>query len=274
MHYELVISVWETMLTLLLLFITSLAVGFVSSIVGIGGGSILTPLLTLAFGYDVKVSIATSLLCIVVTSSSASGVYLEKGLVNMKIALLLEPTTVLGAIIGAFITITIPSEIVKGILGIMLLYLATTMMYRVIGSKSKGSKEDGCTSGSALSTPLKREIAAVMISFVAGMLSGMLGIGGGVIKVPLLTLVLGLPLKSAIATSSFMIGLTAAAGSIVYLLKGFIEPFLVAVVASGIMPGAILGAKTMRRLKPRTLSLLLSIILFYSALRLLWSMIG
>jgi len=261
------------MLTLLLLFITSLAVGFVSSIVGIGGGSILTPLLTLVFGYDVKVSIATSLLCIVVTSSSASGIYLERGLVNMKVALLLEPTTVLGAIIGAFITITIPSEIIKGILGVLLLYLAMTMIYRAIDTKSKG-KEEECTSSSAMSIQLKRGIAAITISFIAGMLSGMLGIGGGVIKVPLLTLVLGLPLKSAIATSSFMIGLTAAAGSMVYLLKGFIEPFLVVIVASGIMPGAMLGAKTMRRLKPRILSLLLSIVLFYAAFRLLWSLVG
>lgn len=262
---------WESMLTLLLLFITSLAVGFVSSIVGIGGGSILTPLLTLVFGYDIKVSIATSLLCIVVTSSSASSVYLEKGLVNLRVALLLEPATALGAIIGAFITIAIPSEIIKGILGIVLLYLAITMVYRVINNKSK-SKEEHAPS-SARSIPLKRGIAAITISFIAGMLSGMLGIGGGVIKVPLLTLVLGLPLKSAIATSSFMIGLTAAAGSIVYLLKGFIEPFLVIVVASGIMPAAILGAKTMRRLKPRVLSLLLSVVLFYAGLRLLWSLV-
>jgi len=259
------------MLTLLLLFITSLAVGFVSSIVGIGGGSILAPLLTLVFGYDVKVSIATTLLCTVVTSSSASSVYLEKGLVNMKTALLLEPTTALGAITGAFITIAIPSEVVKVVLAVVLLHLAIVMMYRAVNARSIGEGK-GYELSLAPSISLKRRILAVVISFIAGMLSGMLGIGGGVIKVPLLVLVLGLPLKSAVATSSFMIGLTAAAGSMVYLLKGLIEPSLVIVMSSGIMPGAVLGARTARRLKPRLLSLLLSSILFYAALRLLWSL--
>ena len=251
------------MLHLLALFVGALGIGFVSAIAGIGGGSLMVPFMVLALGYDVKVAIATSLLCIVVTSCSAASVYLRRDLVDIKSALLLEPATALGAVVGAFVTLTLPSEAVKGALGFILLYVSVTMLRRALTG----------VSGQDVSPKVMpaRRLLGVAVSFIAGLVSGMFGVGGGVIKVPVLTLVLGLPIKAAVATSSFMVGLTAASGGVVYLAKGFTDPVAVLALAAGIMPGATLGARYMRKLKPRVVRLIFSFILLYASIRLLYS---
>ncbi|RLG84313.1 MAG: sulfite exporter TauE/SafE family protein [Thermoprotei archaeon] len=252
---------------LVLLFVGAVGIGFVSAITGIGGGSLMVPFMVLIMNYDVKVAIATSLLCIIVTSSSAASVYLRKGLIDIKTALLLEPTTALGAIVGAFITITLPVKVVKGALGLLLSYISITMLRKAL---KKTSVED--KSGEAKLLPL-RKLLGILISFLAGMASGMFGIGGGVIKVPLMTLILGLPIKTAVATSSFMVGLTAASGGIVYLTKGLVDPLSVVAIALGIIPGATLGAKYMRKLKSWIVRLIFSLILLYASIRLLYSIL-
>ena len=251
-------------LVLLMLFLGSIGIGFVSAIAGIGGGSLMVPFMVLVFNYDVKIAIATSLLCIVVTSSSAASEYLKRGLVDIKTALLLEPATAAGAIVGAYTTLTLPTKIVRGALGLLLLYVSLTMLRKAL---RKTSVEEA----KAIKIVPFRKILGVLVSFLAGLTSGMFGIGGGVLKVPLMTLIMGLPIKVAVATSSFMIGLTAASGGIVYLMKGFPDPLSVVALALGIIPGAILGAKCMRKLRPWAVRLVFSFVLLYASIRLLQS---
>lgn len=251
---------------LLLLFIGAIGIGFVSAIAGIGGGSLMVPFMVLMLNYDVRIAIAISLLCVVVTSSTVASEYLKRGLVNIRIALLLEPITALGAIVGAYITLTLPDRLIKGALGLLLLYVSVTMLRRAL----KRAPPKSVTG----EIPFFRKLLSVLVSFLAGLTSGMLGIAGGVLKVPLMTLILGLPIKVAVATSSFMVGLTAASGGMVYLMRGLVDPLSVIALASGIIPGATLGAKYMRRLKPWAVRLVFSFILLYASIRLLYSILA
>jgi len=257
------------LLNLLVLFAGALGIGFVSAIAGIGGGSLMVPFMVLMLDYDVKVAIATSLLCIVVTSSSAASVYLRRGAVDIKTALLLEPTTALGAIVGAYITLTLPVKVVKAALGALLLYVSVTMLRRALWRVEEASAD-----ATAVKVLPVRKLLGVLVSFLAGLTSGMFGIGGGVLKVPLMALIMGLPIKIAVATSSFMVGLTAASGGVVYLMRGLTDPISVIALASGIIPGATLGARYMRKLKPRIVRLVFSFILLYASIRLLYSIVA
>lgn len=250
-----------------MLFLGAIGIGFVSAIGGIGGGSLMVPFMVLVLNYDVRVAIATSLLCIVVTSSSAASVYLEKKLVDLKTALILEPTTAVGAIAGAYLTLNLPVEVVKGALGVLLLYISLNMIRK---SLSKTTVESGGYGKIAF----KRKIAGVLTSFFAGVSSGMFGIGGGVLQVPIMNVVMKIPIKVAVATSSFMVGLTAASGGAVYFIKGLPDPLSVVALASGIVPGATLGAKYLGRLKPRTVKLVFSAILLYASIRMIQSVIN
>ncbi len=258
---------WASMLKLVLLFVGAIGIGFVSAVAGIGGGSLMVPFMVLVLNYDVKVAIATSLICIVVTSSSAASIYLRRGLVDVRTALILEPTTALGAIVGAYITLALPAKIVKGALGALLLYISITMLRRAWRKKAEVTKD----TGGKIEPSSLRKLLGVAISFLAGMTSGMFGIGGGVVKVPLMALILGLPIKTAVATSSFMVGLTAASGGAVYLIKGFVDPLSVIALSLGIIPGATLGAKCMKKLKPELVALIFSFVLLYGAIRMLYA---
>lgn len=250
--------------TLALLFAGALGIGFVSAVAGIGGGTLMVPFMVIVLGYDVKTAIATSLICIIVTSSSASAVYLRKGMVDLKAALLLEPSTAAGATLGAYITLSLPARTVELALAVLLLLVSGNMLRKVIISRREGVSERA-------KTTTWRKASAVSVSFLAGFLSGMFGIGGGVLKVPILTSIIGLPVKSAVATSSFMIGLTASSGGIVYLVKNYVDPLSFVALSLGIIPGATLGAKLMSRLKSWAVRVIFASILIVAALRLLYS---
>ncbi len=235
---------------------SGVGIGLISAIAGIGGGTLMVPLMVLILGINVKVAIASSLLTIIVTSASSSSVYLREGLVNLKVALTLEPTTALGAISGAILTIGLPSYIVERVFGAGLVAISMLMLLRIF-TKPKVSGE------------VKHWFWGVFSSFFAGMSSGMFGIGGGVLKVPIMNLVMDLPIKEAVATSSFMVGLTAASGSIIYSLKKLVDPVLVLGFASGILPGATLGAKSLKGIKSKYIKLIFSLILMYAGIKLL-----
>ncbi len=253
-----------TITTLILLFLGALAIGFISAISGIGGGSLIIPYMILVLGFDVRVAVATSLVAIIVTSSIAASEYLRDNLVDLKTALTLEPITTVGAIIGAIITTSLPPMLIKAGLGFILLYVSISMLLKALKPmktrKNIKKKIKGTT-----------KTLALLVSFFAGMLSGMFGIGGGVLKVPIMAGLLGLPIKTAVATSSFMVGLTATGGSIVYVSRGITEPLAVTALASGIIPGAYLGARRLEKLRPRTVRLIFALILLYAAIRLIIS---
>ncbi len=236
------------MLDFIALFAGALGVGFVSAIAGIGGGSLLVPFMVLLLGYDARVAIAASLLCVIITSSSAASEYIQKKMVDFKMALLLEPITTLGAIVGAHITLSLPTNYIEGVFGAMLLYVSITMLRKSLKETTAVHEEKNTS-------------------------IDMLGVGGGVLKVPILTLVMGVPIKVAVATSSFMIGLTAASGEVIYIVKGLTDPRIVAPLALGIIPGATLGARYLGKIKARYVRLVFSLLLLYASIRMLFSII-
>ncbi len=238
------------------IILSGVGVGLLSSIAGIGGGTIMVPLMVLVLGIDVKVAIASSLLTIIVTSASSSSVYLKEGLVNLRVALTLEPTTALGAIVGASITIGLPSSVVRKVFGVGLMIISVIMLLRTFTKPREGGE-------------VKNWLLGIASSFFAGVSSGMFGIGGGVLKVPIMNLIMGLPIKEAVATSSFMVGLTASSGSIVYALQKLVDPVLVLGFAMGIIPGATLGAKSLKGIKSKYIKLIFSMVLLYAGIKLL-----
>ncbi len=258
------------MLDFIALFAGALGVGFVSAIAGIGGGSLLVPFMVLLLGYDARVAIAASLLCVIITSSSAASEYIQKKMVDFKMALLLEPITTLGAIVGAHITLSLPTNYIEGVFGAMLLYVSITMLRKSLKETTAIHEEKNTSIDNIL---WKRKLAGLLVSFIAGLTSGMLGVGGGVLKVPILTLVMGVPIKVAVATSSFMIGLTAASGEVIYIVKGLTDPRIVAPLALGIIPGATLGARYLGKIKARYVRLVFSLLLLYASIRMLFSII-
>ncbi len=256
------------MINLLILFASALGVGFISAMAGIGGGSLLVPFMVLVLGYNIKVAVAAGLLCVIATSSMAASEYLKKNIVDLKTALLLEPITSLGAIIGANLTLSLPSDVVEGLLGILLLYVSLTMLRKSL--QKQGVEENNTRPGKISG---RRKTYGMTASFVAGLMSGMLGLGGGVLKVPIMSLIMGIPIKIAVATSSFMIGLTASSGGIIYLVNGMVKAEVAAPLIAGIIPGAYLGARYLRKLKPRTVRLVFAILLLYASIRLIYSLI-
>ncbi len=242
----------------------ALGIGFSAGVTGIGGGTLMVPFMTLALGMDVKTAVASSLLATIFTSSSAAAVYLGEGRANLRVALTLEPSSALGAVTGAAITISLPESAVELALGIGLIAVASTMLARAALEGGRGSGRDG---GAGERGP-GRVALGVALSYLAGVASGMFGIGGGVVKVPVMNLAMGLPIKEAVATSSYMVGLTAATGGMIYLRSGLASPEVVAALALGIIPGATLGARILGRMEARWVRLAFALVLAYAGLRM------
>lgn len=244
------------------------AAGLLGSMLGIGGGFFMVPLLTLALRLPIHIAIASSLVAIVVTSSTAAITYTKAGLTNIKLGMLLETVTVPGAIIGALVAVILAPTILSITFGVVLIYAA----YSMIASRPrvadaillKGnvaetddayidilSRHEDCQCKRNISQitgcTINHVPQGLAASFMAGIFSGLLGIGGGTIKVPAMTLIMKLPIKIAIATSSFMVGITATAGALIYFYHGYIYPIIVAPLIIGAFLGAKLGSELTQR---------------------------
>jgi uncharacterized membrane protein YfcA len=247
---------------------TGLAAGLLGSALGVGGGVIIVPVLTLALHLPIHVALGSSLVAIVANSCTAAGIYTKAKLTNVKLGLLLETATIPGAIIGGLVVAFIAPSILSALFGLVLLYVSYTMVGRQYlmseGSLSTDSSvaadnTSNSLSGSLASSYYDRNLDRVVAykvthvpaglgaGFFAGILSSLLGIGGGTIKVPVMNLVMGLPMKAAIATSAFMITITTTAGALIYHYHGYIYPFIVAPLVIGIIIGARLGVELTQR---------------------------
>lgn len=245
------------------MFLIGVFAGTFGSMLGVGGGFIIVPLMVLILGFPMHEAVGISLASIVATSLSASIVYARENLIDFKLGLLLEIFTVAGAVIGSYTAFLLDESILKIIFGVVLMYVS----YRMIVERKITERQKTRVSKS-------RFLAGFLASTVAGVASGMLGIGGGTIKVPILVLILGVPTRTAIATSVFMIGVTASSASFTYQARGFIEPILVGFVIIGIFIGAQLGSRLSLRVKALTLKLAFGIMLFLFAFRILLSGLG
>jgi hypothetical protein len=260
------------------LILLGLLSGSLGALVGIGGGVVIVPALTIIFGFDIKTAIAASLVAVVVTSITASGRYVRLGLVNTRLALTLELATALGGLAGGFTGTLVPSSALSVVFG-ALLVVTGILSLRGRGEHGEyvhtaGVAQAGWETSSPLGGAFWDERTGAMVSytarrlplgegasFVAGLASGLLGIGGGVLKVPAMNLGMDVPVKVAAATSSFMIGVTATAGLSVYLGRGFLHPAVAAPLSLGVLAGALVGARFASSASPRALRSILGVVL-------------
>ncbi|MBI3005891.1 MAG: sulfite exporter TauE/SafE family protein [Ignavibacteriales bacterium] len=207
--------------TFLPLFLSGIVTGTVGAMLGLGGGVFLVPFLVLVFGLPMHQAIATSLVAVIATSSAGAAMNIERQTVNLRFGMLLEVATVAGAILGGLTANYMSGDVLKKIFSVVMLVVAVFMIRRARQKNGENHiSEDGVLPGSFLDEAtrqtvtytVKRIPAVMVVSLLAGNLSGLLGVGGGFFKVPAMHILSGIPIKAAAATSNFMIGVTAAGG--------------------------------------------------------------
>jgi uncharacterized membrane protein YfcA len=258
----------------LALLVGGMAAGVFGSLLGLGGGILIVPLLTLGFGLPLRDAVGVSLVCVIVTSGASAAVYLERRTANLRLGMLLELFTAIGAVVGGAIAFLLDERLLAGLFTALLLYVAISMARRREPEPEPDPHAspvpDRATPAfvSRLAGPeyrVHRIGPGLGGSVLAGVLSALLGIGGGLGKVPVMHLVMGIPLRVATATSNLMIGITASTSAIVYLLRGGIDPFVAGPTAVGVFLGATLGSMTAHRLNLRLLRALFVVVLLYTA---------
>lgn len=264
------------------IFIISIAAGIFGAILGLGGGIIITPVLTLVFGIDIKYAIGASIVSVIATSSGAAVAYVKDKITNMRIGMFLEIATTTGAITGAFVSGLLNTKYLYLIFGILLVYSAF-QMFRKKGEEipqhveahpiADKLKLNGEYYDKVLDKNISYNVTGIYSGFgmmyVAGVVSGLLGIGSGMFKVMAMDMFMRLPLKVSSATSNFMIGVTAAASAGVYLLRGNIDPKIAAPVAIGVLIGATVGTKIMQNLKSKTIRMIFVPVVAYAGIEMI-----
>jgi uncharacterized membrane protein YfcA len=255
------------MATSIIIFIISIVIGVLGSMLGIGGGVFLIPMLTGIVGLPIKTAIGASIVSVIATSTAAGAVYIGRGITHSRLAMVLEIATTLGALAGGFTAVLLNPHILEGIFAAVLLYVAYSMALgfrRQVKTSQEGFLKTSYTdplSGEVVTYGAHNLPGGLAASFVAGNVSGLLGIGGGVIKVPVMNLIMGVPLRASIATSNFMIGITAATSAIIYYQHGYIDPSVAIPTALGILIGAQAGSRLGGKLRSESLKRIFSIVL-------------
>ncbi len=264
----------------LLLALGSVFAGMLGALTGLGGGVVIVPLLTLAFGVDLRYAIGASLVSVIATSSASAAAYVREGFANVRVGMLLEVATTIGALIGAFVAGWVSPSTIAILFGLVLLYSARQSV------RPHRHVEEVCPPN-ALSARLRLDstyptaegeqtycVQRVPLGFSlmlgAGVLSGLLGIGSGALKVLAMDQAMRLPFKVSTTTSNFMIGVTAAASAGVYLQRGYLDPGITMPVMLGVLVGATLGAKLLVRAQVHLLRTVFSIVVAALALQMLY----
>ena len=262
-----------------LVWTCALWAGFLGALTGLGGGVVLVPLLTLLFKVDIHYAIGASLVSVIATSSGSASAYVKEGFSNIRIGMFLEIATTLGAILGALLTVHVPTSAIAVIFGLVLMYSAYV-------SRNTRPRPDADLPPDPLATKLKlngtfpdtagirqynvyRVPAGFSVMFGAGALSGLLGIGSGALKVVAMDQAMKIPFKVSTTTSNFMIGVTAAASAGVYLSRGYIDPTLAMPVMLGVLAGSLIGTKVLVKTKTKSLRLVFSIVIVLLGIEML-----
>jgi uncharacterized protein len=259
------------------------AAGLLGALAGVGGGIVIVPVLSLFLGVPIHQAIAASVVAVVATSTAAAISFVENETSNIRLGMTLETTTTIGAVVGGLAAAALRREILSAVFGIAMLGIAAYMLLRRSPAAERPDPSDpGTLGGSYHDAGLGRRVtyrvnrlgAGLTASFIAGNLSGMLGIGGGPVKVPAMTILMGVPMKAAAATSNFMIGVTACASAYLYYVRGFVAPGVAVPVAVGVVAGAFAGAKLASRLHGARITQVFSLVLVALAVQMLLSSVG
>jgi uncharacterized membrane protein YfcA len=253
-----------------LLVILGFFAGLLGALTGIGGGVLLTPILALHFGIPIRQAIGASLVAVITTSAASSSVHLQRHTTDIRLGMTLELATVFGAAVTAYLVGYFNRNALEGLFAAFLLYSSITILAK--GGKVKALEDESAPDVNETVIPPyepKRYPLGMAASLVAGALSGLLGIGGGPIKVPVMYMFMNVPLMVATATSNFMIGVTAAASAMVYYRRGDILVEVAAPLAVGVFLGSLLGARLAPRIHTKVVMYLLVGVMFYLAGRLI-----
>ncbi|HET9435618.1 MAG TPA: sulfite exporter TauE/SafE family protein [Candidatus Limnocylindrales bacterium] len=262
-----------------LLIVGGIATGVFGALLGLGGGVLLVPLLTLGFNLPVREAVGVSLVCVIVTSAASAAVFLDRGAANLRLGMVLELFTAVGALIGGLIAFLLDERLLAGLFAVLLVYTAATMLRprravaatdstlpppapAVPSSPAQGRILDGM---SGPDYRVRAPVSGAVGGVGGGIVSALLGIGGGLVMVPVMHLLMGVPLRVATATSNFMIAITASTSAIVYLLRGGIDPYATAPAALGVFLGATVGSRIAHRVDVRVLRFLFAAVLAYTA---------
>jgi len=254
----------------LFVWLGSLIAGLLGALTGLGGGVVIVPLLALGFGIDIHYAMGASLVSVIATSSGAAAAYVREGFSNIRIGMFLEIATTAGAIFGAFMTVHISASAIGVIFGAVLVISAYLSMREP--ANARNARPDPLATrlkmDSQAPTPhgpqpyhVRRVPGGFGLMFIAGTLSGLLGIGSGAFKVLAMDQVMRVPFKVSTTTSNFMIGVTAAASAGIYLRRGFIAPGLAMPVMLGVLIGSVLGTRVLVRAKTKWLRIVFSLVI-------------
>ncbi len=271
---------------ILIIFLISIFAGVFGSIVGLGGGVVVIPALTILLGVDIHFAIGASIVAIIATSSGAAATYVKDKVTNLRVGMFLELGSTAGAITGAAVAAYTNSAALEAIFGGILLVTLVPTVLRIGEEIPKSPELKGLskklglagsyteTDGSVVKYNATRPVEGLAGTAVAGVLSGLLGIGGGGFKVLSMDLAMRLPMKVSTTTSNFMIGVTAAASAGIYFARGDVNPIIVAPVALGILIGAAVGARILLRSRNVTVRKAFAVVLAVAAVEMILSAVG
>ncbi|MDR2425457.1 MAG: sulfite exporter TauE/SafE family protein [Prevotellaceae bacterium] len=269
-------------LLLPILFGGGILAGFVGSLTGLGGGVIVIPLLTIVLGFDLRYAIGAALITSIATSSGAAAAYIKERITNIRIGMTLEIATTLGAVLGALIAMYLDKKYIAIVFGCVLIFSAARTVMKKENRRdeipasrlSKTLKLNGTypdASGNIVHYNVRNVAGGFSIMTLAGVLSGLLGIGSGAFKVLAMDTVMKIPFKVSTTTSNFMVGVTAAASAVVYLQRGYIDPALAMPLIVGVLSGAYLGARILPKTSVKRLRLLFGIIISLMAILMIYN---
>jgi uncharacterized membrane protein YfcA len=262
------------------LLLGSVGAGLLGALTGLGGGVVIVPLLALGFGVDIRYAIGASLVSVIATSSGAAAAYVKEGFTNIRIGMLLEIATTLGALFGAFAAVRVTPNAIAIVFGVVLIY-SVYLTIRTRHERVEHDRPDRLAAwlhlDSSFPTPegprayyVHAVPAGASLMFVAGTLSGLLGIGSGALKVLAMDQAMRIPFKVSTTTSNFMIGVTAAASAGVYLNRGYVDPGLAMPVVLGVLAGSLVGARILTRVKTRVLRVTFAAVILVLAVQMLY----
>jgi uncharacterized protein len=269
----------------LLALLCAAGAGAFGAVVGVGGGIILVPLLTVFLGVPVHAAVAVSLLGVIAVSTTASASYLEGGFVDRRVGLTLLVATALGGIVGGYIAGYLDARVISALFGVVLVLVAVQMLRgrrgsapEIVGDPDRFEFDSSYvepTTGTEVAYRARRLGLAGFVSLFAGALSGLLGVGGGIVNVPTMNVLMGIPIRVAATTSTYMLGATAAASAVLYLTRGEVDFALAAPVVIGVFVGGRFGAAFQRRVPQHALILVfVGLSLFFAAEMLLRAVNG
>jgi uncharacterized membrane protein YfcA len=263
----------------LLCFVAAIGAGGFGALVGVGGGLILVPMLTVVAGVDVHVAIGISLLGVIAVSTTASATYLTSGLADRRLGLTLLGATAIGGIVGGFTAGLLDARLLTGLFAVVLVLVAIQMLRSRTSQVAELIDEPGRlefdwsyvepTTGEEIRYRARNVGAGVGVSLFAGAVSGLLGIGGGVVNVPTMNVLMGIPIRVATTTSTYMLAATAVASAVLFFSRGEIDPLLVGPIVVGMVVGARVGARLSHRVPRQALTLIFVVVAAFFAIQML-----